>query len=84
MGKELIITKIGKGSYITNRTIHLDNDDDRKKAIESGMLIEKKCKHYDREEINLVMDGKTPPVLRCKDCGIILESDSDDNDNQRV
>lgn len=26
------------------------------------------CKHYDREEINLVLDGKTEPVLRCKIC----------------
>lgn len=30
------------------------------------------CKHYDREEINIVLDGKTPPVVRCKDCGAIL------------
>ena len=30
------------------------------------------CPHYDREEINLVLDGKTPPVLRCKNCGEII------------
>ena len=27
------------------------------------------CKHYDREEINLILDGKTPPKIRCKICG---------------
>jgi hypothetical protein len=32
------------------------------------------CKHYDREEINLVLDGKTPPVIRCKVCGTILDA----------
>ncbi|MBX8640637.1 MAG: hypothetical protein KIS29_09920 [Thermoplasmata archaeon] len=31
------------------------------------------CKHYDREEINLVEDGNTPPVVRCKQCGKILK-----------
>lgn len=33
----------------------------------------RKCKHYDREEINLVLDGKTPPVLRCRKCGKYLK-----------
>ena len=28
------------------------------------------CKHYDMEEINLVLNGITPPALRCKDCGM--------------
>ena len=32
------------------------------------------CKHYDMEEINLVLDGMTPPVIRCKICGKILDS----------
>lgn len=32
----------------------------------------KECRHYDREEINLVLDGKTPPIIRCKVCGAIL------------
>ncbi len=27
------------------------------------------CKHYDREEINFVLDGKTLPVIRCRVCG---------------
>ena len=31
------------------------------------------CPHYSREEINLVLDGKTPPVLWCKDCGKYLD-----------
>ena len=30
------------------------------------------CRHYDREEINLVLDGKTPPTVRCKTCGLYL------------
>ena len=30
---------------------------------------DKECPHYNREEINLVLDGITPPVLRCVDCG---------------
>ena len=30
------------------------------------------CKHYDREEINLVLDGITPPTVRCKTCGLYL------------
>lgn len=33
------------------------------------------CKHYDQEEINLVLDGVTKPVLRCRDCGRILNLD---------
>ena len=32
-----------------------------------------KCKHYDREEINVVLDGKTLPVVRCKDCGKVIK-----------
>ena len=32
-----------------------------------------KCKHYDREEINLVLDGKTPPITRCKICGKVIK-----------
>ena len=35
--------------------------------------IKEPCKHYYREEINLVLDGKTPPVLWCKDCGKYLD-----------
>lgn len=31
------------------------------------------CKHYDREEINLVLDGKTPPIVKCKICGEVIE-----------
>ena len=34
---------------------------------------DKECPHYYREEINLVLDGKTPPVLWCKDCGKYLD-----------
>ena len=30
------------------------------------------CKHYDMEEINLVLNGITPPTVRCKDCGMYL------------
>lgn len=30
------------------------------------------CKHYNREEFNLVLDGKTPPITVCMDCGHIL------------
>ncbi len=27
------------------------------------------CAHYRREEVNVVIDGQTPPALRCLDCG---------------
>ena len=40
--------------------------------IDMGWIREP-CKHYYREEINLVLDGKTPPVLWCKDCGKYLD-----------
>ena len=33
----------------------------------------KPCSHWDREEINLVMDGTTPPITRCKDCGATVD-----------
>lgn len=36
-------------------------------------LRKKPCKHYDREEINLVLDGKTPPIVKCKICGEVIE-----------
>ena len=32
------------------------------------------CKHYDREEINIVLDGITPPVLKCNQCGGIFQN----------
>jgi len=38
-----------------------------------GYCPHQTCKHYDREEINLGLDGKTPPVLRCKICGLYLD-----------
>jgi hypothetical protein len=34
-----------------------------------------KCKHYDRVEVNLVVDGKTAPVVFCKTCGRVLMND---------
>ena len=37
-------------------------------VIKPGIL-KKDCKHYDREEINFVLDGKTLPVIRCRVCG---------------
>ncbi len=33
----------------------------------------RECPHYDREEINFALDGKTPPIIRCKMCGTILK-----------
>jgi hypothetical protein len=43
-------------------------------SYEYGWLTfgETDCKHYDREEINLILDGKTPPITRCKTCGATL------------
>lgn len=45
------------------------------------------CRHYDREEINLVLDGETPPTVRCKNCGLYLvngEWVESGTDNRRV
>ena len=39
---------------------------------EDKQMVEMKCRHYDREEINLVLDGITPPTIRCKTCGLYL------------
>lgn len=36
----------------------------------SETVVSEDCKHYDREEFNPVPDGITPPVVRCKTCGV--------------
>jgi DNA-directed RNA polymerase subunit RPC12/RpoP len=34
--------------------------------------IHNNCKHYDRTEFNVVMDGMIPPVTLCRTCGKLL------------
>ena len=43
------------------------------------MMDKEKCKHYDREEINIVLDGKTQPVIRCRLCGEVFHRGSIDD-----
>lgn len=33
------------------------------------------CKHYNTEKIYIISDGKTPPIIRCKDCFKILRKE---------
>lgn len=33
-----------------------------------------RCGHYDLDEINMILDGMTPPVLKCNQCGGIFQN----------
>ena len=33
-----------------------------------------RCGHYDLDEINMILDGRTPPVLKCNQCGRIFQN----------
>lgn len=40
----------------------------------TNFVVKKPCGHYELDEINMVLDGKTPPVLRCLNCGRIFQN----------